>query len=56
MKKKKKYIFAHMSVKPWIGGGLTALADMSAKNISFFWTPYLDVSFAVFPYGTILLN
>ena len=34
---KKTYIFAHMSVKAYGGGGLglKALADMSAKNVSF---------------------
>ena len=33
--KKKTYNFAHMSVKA-LGGGIEALADMSAKNASFF--------------------
>ena len=32
--KKKTYNFAHMSVKAW-GGGIKALVDMSAKNVSF---------------------
>ena len=30
----KNYTFAHMSVKAW-GGGLNALADMSANNAIF---------------------
>ena len=36
--RKKNYIFAHVSVKAQRGGGvfLRALADMSAKNVSFF--------------------
>ena len=32
----KKNIFSHMSVKAW-GRGINALADMFAKNASFFW-------------------
>jgi len=41
--KKKTYIFAHMSVKPKEGGGAKALADMTAKNVSFFQTaPLID--------------
>ena len=28
-------MFTHMSIKAW-GGGLKTLADMSAKNLSFF--------------------
>ena len=32
MKKKKNYIFAHMSVKAWGGGGLKTLAEISAKT------------------------
>ena len=38
---KKAYIFAHMSVQAWgvglagQGGGLKALADISAKNVNF---------------------
>ena len=32
---KKTYIFADMSVKALRGGGLKALADMSAKNVRF---------------------
>ena len=32
--KNKTYIFAHMSVKAWGGGGvLKALADLSTKNV-----------------------
>ena len=34
MKKKKNYIFPHMSVKVWGGGRqVRVLADMSAKNL-----------------------
>jgi len=41
--KKKNCIFAHMSVKPKEGGGAKALADMTAKNVSFFQTaPLID--------------
>ena len=36
-----------MSVKAW-GGGLKALADMSAKNVSFFWTAPLIFKVYVF--------
>ena len=36
MMKKKNYIFAHMSGHFALGGGLKALSDMSAKNVSFF--------------------
>jgi len=35
--RKKIHIFAHMSFKP--GGGIRALANMSAKNIVFFTAP-----------------
>ena len=36
----KKKMFSYMSVKAWWGGGgLKALADMSAKNISFLTAP-----------------
>ena len=33
----KTEIFAQMSVKACKGGGLKALADMSLKNVSFFY-------------------
>ena len=32
-----------MSVKAYGGGGLKALADMSSKNVSFFWTAALNL-------------
>ena len=39
--KKKNYIIVRMFAKPW-GGGLKALADMSAKNVGFFGTAPLN--------------
>ena len=36
----KKSIFVHMSVKAYAGGGLKAIADMSAKNVIFERLPF----------------
>ena len=49
----KTYIFAHLSVKVYGGGGgIKAIADMNAKNVIFCWTAPLTffITYLHIPY------